>query len=83
MAYRIFRIAAAVSLGLFLVIAGTRVCAVIVSHRDYPAVPLGQVWEDSGAHWILRWPILLCTAALPSIWFLSVMVRDAMGTGRD
>ena len=80
MPYRIFRIATAVSLGLFLVIAGTRVCEVIVSHRDYPTVPLGQVWDDSGAHWIFRWPVLPGTAALPSIWLLSVLVRDVMGT---
>jgi hypothetical protein len=83
MPYRIFLGAAIVSLVVFLVIAGTRVFASVVCQRDYPAVPLGQVWEDSGTHWILRWPVLLGTAGLPSIWLLSVLVRDVMGSERD
>jgi hypothetical protein len=79
MAHRVFRDAALVSLALFLMIAGTRVAAFVVFHRDYPAVRLGEVWDNSGTHWIPRWPILVGTAALPSVWLLSVMVRDVRG----
>lgn len=71
-----------VSLAVCLAITGARVYSFVVCHQEYPAVPLGEVWENTGTQSIFRWPILPGTAALPSIWLLSVLTRDVMGIYR-